>query len=52
MTADRPSQYRIVDEFTNGQISDGHTSYMLRVVDADHIVVQSPQGTVTLQRCN
>jgi hypothetical protein len=51
VTADGPSQYRVVDEFTNGQISDGHTSYTLRQVDADHIVVQSPQGAVTLQRC-
>ena len=41
---------RIVDEFTNGQISDGHTFYTPRLVDADHIVVQLPQGTVTLQR--
>ncbi len=51
VTADGPSQYRIVDEFSNGQISDGHTSYTLRQVDADHIVVQSSQGTVTMQRC-
>jgi hypothetical protein len=51
VTADGPSQYRVVDEFTNGQISDGHTSYTLRQVDADHITLQSPQGTVTLQRC-
>ena len=51
ITADGPSQYRIVDVFTTGQISDGHTSYTLRQVDADHIVVQSPQGTVKLQRC-
>ena len=41
---------RIVDEFTNGQISDGHTFYTPRLVDAEHIVVQLPQGTVTLQR--
>jgi hypothetical protein len=51
VTADGPSQYRVVDEFSNGQISDGHMSYTLRQVDADHIVVQSSQGTVTLQRC-
>lgn len=51
VTADGPSQYRIVDEFSDGLISDGHTSYTLRQVDADHIVVRSPQGSVTLQRC-
>jgi hypothetical protein len=52
VTADGPSQYRVVDEFSNGQVSDGHTSYTLRQVDADHIVLQSQQGgTLTLQRC-
>jgi hypothetical protein len=51
VTADGPSQYRIVDVFTNGLISDARTSYTLRQVDADHIVMRSPQGTVTLQRC-
>lgn len=39
VTADGPSQYRIVDAFTNGQISDGHVSYTLRQVDADQIVL-------------
>ncbi len=51
VTADGPAQYRIVDEFTTGQISDAHVSYTLRVVDNDHIVMQSPQGTLKLQRC-
>jgi hypothetical protein len=51
VTDDGPSQYRIVDEFTTGQISDAHVTYTLRVVDSDHIVLQSPQGTLKLQRC-
>jgi hypothetical protein len=51
VTADGPSQYRIVDEFSDGLISDGHTSYTLRQVDADHIALQMQGGTVTLQRC-
>jgi len=51
VTADGLSQFRIVDEFTNGQISDAHISYTLRQVDADHIVLQMPGGTVKMQRC-
>jgi hypothetical protein len=52
VTADGPSQYRVVDEFTNGMISDGHTSYTLRQVDADHIEMRLQRGgTVKLQRC-
>jgi hypothetical protein len=52
VTADGPSQYRIVDEFSNGQISDAHTSYTIHVVDNDHITLQLEQGgTLTLQRC-
>lgn len=52
VTADGPSQYRVVDEFTNGMISEGRTSYTLRVVDADHIEMRLQQGgTLSLQRC-
>jgi hypothetical protein len=46
------SSYRVVDEFTTGQISNARTSYTLRQVDADHIVMQQQQGgTIKLQRC-
>jgi hypothetical protein len=46
------SIYRIVDEFTTGQISNGNVSYTLSKVDADHIVLaMQPGGTVKLQRC-
>jgi len=51
VTADGPSQYRVVDIFSNGQISTGHTSYTLRLVDDDHIVLQLQSGTLKLQRC-
>jgi hypothetical protein len=44
--------YRVTDEFTTGQISNGHTDYTLRQVDADHLQMTPDGGpTVTLQRC-
>jgi hypothetical protein len=49
--SDGQSTYRIVDEFSTGQISGGQTSYALRKVDADHIEMNTPDGTVKLQRC-
>ncbi|HZL39292.1 MAG TPA: hypothetical protein VFC45_03330 [Pseudolabrys sp.] len=46
------SSYRVVDQFTSGQISNGSVSYTLRQVDNDHIVMQQQQGgTIKLQRC-
>ena len=52
VTAESPSSYRVVDEFTTGQISNGSVSYTLRQVDADHIEMQQQQGgTLKLQRC-
>jgi hypothetical protein len=51
VTDDGPSQYRIVDIFTNGQINSGQFSYTLRQIDADRIVLQMQDGTLTLQRC-
>jgi hypothetical protein len=51
VTADGPSHYRIVDAFTNGQISDGHVSYTRRHVNADYIWLQMQGGTVMMQRC-
>lgn len=52
VTADGPAQYRIVDEFSNGMISTGRTSYTLRQVDADHVEMRLQQGgTLSLQRC-
>ncbi len=44
--------YRIVDQFSNGQVNAANTSYTLRQVDDDHIVMQQQQGgTIKLQRC-
>lgn len=49
--AEGSSNYRIVDEFSTGQVSAGHTSYGLRKVDADHIEVNQDGSTTKLQRC-
>ena len=51
VTAEGPSSYRIVDEFTTGQISAGQTSYILRKVDPDHIELVMEGGALKLQRC-
>jgi hypothetical protein len=47
-----PSSYRIVDQFSNGQVRNGSVNYTLRQADADHIEMNmSPGGTLKLQRC-
>jgi len=52
VTSEGPSSYRIVDEFSTGQISAGHTTYGLRKIDADHIEMNLQDGgSVKLQRC-
>ena len=52
ITPDGSSRYRVVDEFTTGQINDGHTSYTLRQIDNDHIEMQMQRGgTLKLQKC-
>src|SRR5512132_2067184 len=51
VTVEGPSSYRIVEEFTTGQISAGHTSYILRKVDPDHIELVMEGGALKLQRC-
>jgi hypothetical protein len=52
VTADGASRWRVVDEFTTGQISAAHTTYTLQRVDDDHIVMNlQPGGTLNLQRC-
>lgn len=44
--------YKVVDEFSNGQVRGGRTSFTLRQIDHDHIEM-TPQGggTIKLQRC-
>jgi hypothetical protein len=52
VTPDERAHYRVVDEFTNGQISAGRVYYTLVTLDADHIELQMQQGgTLKLQRC-
>jgi len=51
VSANGPSQYRVVDAFSNGQVNNGRTTYTLRQVDADHIEMQMQSGTLKLQRC-
>jgi len=49
---DGADQWRIVDQFSNGQISAGNTSLTLTKTDADHIVLDLQGGhTLKLQRC-
>jgi len=46
------SSYRVVDEFTTGQIANAHMNYTLSQVDADHIEMNmQPGGLLKLQRC-
>jgi len=45
------AQYRIVDVFSTGQISDAKASYTLRLIDDDHIELRMQNGTLKLQRC-
>jgi hypothetical protein len=48
-----PSSYRVVDEFSTGQVSLGHTTYALRRIDADHIEINMQDGSsLKLQRCH
>lgn len=44
--------YRIVDQFTTGQISAGRTAYTLRPIDNDRFEMTQQNGSVlTLRRC-
>jgi hypothetical protein len=45
------SDYRVVDVFSNGQVNDAQVAYTLRKVDADHIEMAMPSGSLKLQRC-
>jgi hypothetical protein len=52
ITPDGTAAYRIVDEFSNGQVNRGRVSYTLRKVDSDRIELQMQSGgTLKLQRC-
>lgn len=46
------SSYRVVDEFTTGQISNAQAIYTLKKIDADRIELNmTPGGLLKLQRC-
>jgi hypothetical protein len=49
---DGSKRWRIVDQFSTGQISAGSTTYTLEMNDADHISLALQGGsTLKLQRC-
>src|SRR4029077_16190294 len=44
--------FRVVDEFSTGQIRNAHVDYTLQKVDTDHIELNmQPGGKLKLQRC-
>lgn len=52
ITPDGSARWRIVDEFTTGQISNGTVTYLLLRVDPDRIALEMQKGgTLKLQRC-
>jgi hypothetical protein len=52
ITEDGPTNFRVVDEFTTGQINNARMNYTLQKVDADHIEMDmQPGGLLKLQRC-
>lgn len=52
VTREGTSSYRVVDEFSTGQIRDAYANYTLRQIDDDHIELNMQKGgTVRLQRC-
>jgi hypothetical protein len=44
-------KYRVVDEFTTGQIANAHVTYTLSAIDPDRIEMATQQGVVKLRRC-
>lgn len=45
-------QFRVVDEFTTGQIGNAKMNYTLRVVDAETLELQLEKGgTLRLRKC-
>lgn len=47
-----PGEYNVVDQFSNGQINAGHTTYTLKSVDKDRLSLALQGGhTLKLQRC-
>ncbi len=45
-------QFRVVDEFTTGQIGNAHVNYALRAIDADTLeMTMEKGGTLRLRKC-
>jgi hypothetical protein len=52
ISTDGPANFRIVDEFTTGQVNNARLSYTLSQIDADSIEMNMmPGGRLKLQRC-
>jgi hypothetical protein len=52
VTPDGTKAFRVVDEFTNGQVRQGRVNYTLQEIDADRIELRlQVGGTIKLQRC-
>jgi hypothetical protein len=52
ITSEGALRYRVVDEFTTGQIRNGSMRYTLHQIDTDHIELNlQPGGLLKLQRC-
>ena len=52
VTPEGGSSYRVVDEFTTGQISNARMNFTLSQRDTDHIEMNmQPGGLLKLQRC-
>ncbi len=52
VTAQGQTAFKIVDEFSNGQVNRGKVTYTLTKLDKDRIELKlQPSGTLTLQRC-
>lgn len=46
------SEFRVVDIFTSGQISNAQARYTLKLIDADRVEMnQQPGGRVMLRKC-
>jgi len=52
ISAEGPKNFRLVDEFTTGQIRNARLNYTLQQIDDDHIELNmQPGGRLKLQRC-
>jgi hypothetical protein len=50
VTKNSPTDYQVVDEFFTVQIR-GRVTYGLRIVDDDHLQIDTSGKTITLRRC-